>query len=646
MSKYLFFVNWLLYVAYSLMACSSNPGMDFVEQQSGRNFVELKKVLAHFSNDSLKLRAAQFLIANMGDKFCYEGEILDRYDTIFHVYHALSEQGITEPNPPVVNGLWDELIGKYGMLNVRCVNRRFDSRCITSDYLIRNIDLAFRAWQEAPPYISRSWDDFCQYVLPYRVGNAPLEEDRLDLYNKMREICDSACGDYRTLLHAYHRYVSGIRRFKDSRQMWRYPFSLPHRMQELSRRGACRHWCEYTIDMLRSYGLPATMDFVPLWANRSNGHEWVVLLLDSCKTYAFDALGSKQEKMAYKPSKVFRKTFEIQLDVPATSELPPIVCRRDCRDVTEQYGKTYDVAVPCARNAGRHNYGVICTFDNMEWRPVYWGKMAGRRIIFRNMMPGNCYLAAVYEKERIIPVNDPFTLDEDGHLRFICTTAQRKSLELHRKYPKFERIASFSKGLLGACVEGANDAYFQSITSLYTFTEVNDGDVVDIPVDVAIPFRYLRLHFADGRKGHVAELEFYGCPVNGGDERKLSGTVFGPAQDTLQLFKRAMDGDFASYYSQESRRGGYVGLDLGSKNFRLTKLRYCPRSDTNFIIPGHKYRLKYWGDDRWNDSEEQIAQDFYLHFDVPSDGLYVLNDLTQGKEERIFTYENSQQVWW
>ena len=32
--------------------------------------------------------------------------------------------------------------------------------------------------------------------------------------------------------------------------------------------------------------------------------------------------------------------------------------------------------------------------------------------------------------------------------------------------------------------------------------------------------------------------------------------------------------------------------------------------------------------------------------DMPSDGLYLLKDLTKGIEERIFTYENGEQVWW
>lgn len=119
----------------------------------------------------------------------------------------------------------------------------------------------------------------------------------------------------------------------------------------------------------------------------------------------------------------------MQWDVPVTSELPPIVCWRDCWDVTEQYGKTCGVTLLCARNAARCKYGVICTFDNKEWQLVYWGKITDGRIIFRNMMTGNCYLAAVYEKDLIISVNNPFTLYENGNVRFICMTAQRQGYE-------------------------------------------------------------------------------------------------------------------------------------------------------------------------------------------------------------------------
>jgi hypothetical protein len=31
---------------------------------------------------------------------------------------------------------------------------------------------------------------------------------------------------------------------------------------------------------------------------------------------------------------------------------------------------------------------------------------------------------------------------------------------------------------------------------------------------------------------------------------------------------------------------------------------------------------------------------------MPTNALFWLRDLTKGKEERPFTYENGQQVWW
>lgn len=44
---------------------------------------------------------------------------------------------------------------------------------------------------------------------------------------------------------------------------------------------------------------------------------------------------------------------------------------------------------------------------------------------------------------------------------------------------------------------------------------------------------------------------------------------------------------------------------------------------------------------------EQVAKDqFILYNNVPTGGLFILHNLTRGKEERIFKYENGKQVWW
>lgn len=63
----------------------------------------------------------------------------------------------------------------------------------------------------------------------------------------------------------------------------------------------------------------------------------------------------------------------------------------------------------------------------------------------------------------------------------------------------------------------------------------------------------------------------------------------------------------------------------------LTRIRYVPRSDTNFIIPGNHYRLEYWDGFSWQCVGEKTATDYYLDFQkVPAGKLYILHDLSGG----------------
>ena len=62
----------------------------------------------------------------------------------------------------------------------------------------------------------------------------------------------------------------------------------------------------------------------------------------------------------------------------------------------------------------------------------------------------------------------------------------------------------------------------------------------------------------------------------------------------------------------------------------------------------NEYELYYWNSKGfWDDLGKKKATDNVLLFHkIPTNGLYVLKDLTKGKEERIFTYEEGKQVWW
>lgn len=77
------------------------------------------------------------------------------------------------------------------------------------------------------------------------------------------------------------------------------------------------------------------------------------------------------------------------------------------------------------------------------------------------------------------------------------------------------------------------------------------------------------------------------------------------------------------------------------------KIIYTPRGDGNTIGIGDEYELFYWTDHHWASLGKQIATTIKLEYtEVPSGGLYFLRNLTRGKEERIFTYVDGEQVFW
>jgi len=108
----------------------------------------------------------------------------------------------------------------------------------------------------------------------------------------------------------------------------------------------------------------------------------------------------------------------------------------------------------------------------------------------------------------------------------------------------------------------------------------------------------------------------------------------------------AFDGEPLTYFNEYDGNGAWVGLDL-VKLQSIDSIRFLPRNDDNNIRIGDKYDLMYWDKGKWNSLGIQTAKENVLHYtDVPESALYLLHNYTRGTEERIFTYENGQQVWW
>ena len=106
------------------------------------------------------------------------------------------------------------------------------------------------------------------------------------------------------------------------------------------------------------------------------------------------------------------------------------------------------------------------------------------------------------------------------------------------------------------------------------------------------------------------------------------------------------DGNILTGFNGNSPDGHWVGLEL-EKPEQVSKVKYIARNDGNGIEIGDLYQLNIYDHGMWRPLLRMKATDNKLIFNsMPSNGLYLLNDLTTGREERIFTYDDDKQIWW
>lgn len=153
-------------------------------RSSGVNRKELEKVLHHYQKnpaDSLKYKAACFLIENMPFYTYSYGEQLENYKS----YYTWLKKSKGKTPQQVV----DSIKKIYGPMKEPSKKR--DIMEIDSAYLCRNIDWAFKVWQEQPWGKNISFETFCEYILPYRIGDEPLSYWRETYYEKYNSLLDS-----------------------------------------------------------------------------------------------------------------------------------------------------------------------------------------------------------------------------------------------------------------------------------------------------------------------------------------------------------------------------------------------------------------------------------------------------------------------
>lgn len=621
-------------------------------EKAGSNKSELLNVLEHYSKssqDSLKLKAAFFLVANMDQWHYYDGEEISNYlDCFMSFRNELEGRRVNR----------SKLDSSCGPFFYNKLKLKYDIRVVKSSQLIGNIDMAFQVWQGQPWGKDYSFAQFCEYILPFRLGDEIPEYNRKKIYSQFNGLLDSVRKKQGNAVGACTAINNALQK-----EGWHLIIGtdfLPHfpasKLIEY-RGGSCRDQSELGIYIMRSVGIPVCIDFIPQWPTRSLSHDFNAVIDKNGKPHLFGAADENPgvSKLIYtKKGKVFRRVFAQNMQsLPCKKNnheiVPDILNNPYLKDVTDEYVPCSDITVPLIKqNPSKRHYehAYICLFDNRDWIPVHWGNVDEDTVIFTKMESDIVYLPAYYDIYGIIPANYPFILKKSGHLEFLIpdTTHLLKSITVTRIFPTIPHRLRRIDGYF----QGSNTPNFAKSTELLDLSHIDEPpkfwNAAHIKTDSN--FRYVRYY--KPWQCDIGEIEFYHS------KKKISGKVLcsgaSLTNDSLFSAENAVDGDLATSYISYGNAPAWVGLDLG-KPQKIDSIRFSPGisifGPRCFVTKGHKYELRFWVRGQWKVVEASIAKNNSVTFkNIPSNALYLVHDLTEKVDERFFTIENGRQIWW
>lgn len=638
------FTNKLTIIALLILFTSSTDIKYILKNslpETSKNKKEFKRVLYHYKSkkDSLKLKAAMFLISNMKSHYSVKSNHTNKLFNFLDSIYPLKSELIDLKN-------YKDFTKKNTDFEYDYID---DIDQINSTFLIDNIDKSFCFWKT--PWTNHlNFEQFCEYILPYRISDEYLENWRQIYQFKYHSVFNGINKDSLTLetacellnneirktnkckIHTLNSYVDGIK---------------PSTLINLNF-GTCRDYCYHGIYAMRSLGIPVAIDMIP------NGHAWNVLITaNGPKDFlaADDSLGKhliKQTKYRRIP-KVYRQTFsentnELILS-SKTTDVPDVFANPFYKDVTSEYFNGANINVTI-NSKNKNMFAYLCQHD-VNFRFVDWARIYDKKASFKNLGDSIVYFPVCYNSGLIEHVGFPVAVKNNAKTQIILkpNKSTTQNMVLYRKFPFRDRLEFLWKRTIGGKFQGANNPDFSDASDLFVINKMPDKMMNTILIDKS-SYRYIRYLSPDNSHCGIAEIEFY----ENDNTKPLSGTVIG----TDGYFERCIDctkykvfdGNWLTCYDAEKPNGAWVGLDLGEKK-DIRKIRFIPRNDDNFVRIGDEYELIYMDFDGWKTMGRKVADcDSIVYKNVPSNCVYLLRNHTKGREERIFTYENGKQVWW
>ncbi len=389
----------------SILSCDKDKDtIKKILKKAETNKVELQKFLSNYTDDTLKLKAAEFLVVGMEYRYTYDILVKDLADNSVDI--NLYKPKISRKN---IAHLLDSLHYRVKDTIVE------DIKAVKSEYLIQNLEQAFDIWQTKPWAKNYSFELFCEFILPYRIGNENLENDwRSYFQKKYLPILDTLQGNSKV-----NRVFQFIK--NDIKKWYWFAYNTidlkpTKNLNEVisCSRGNCIDVANVYLYTLRAIGVAATIDYIPLWGRTNYGH---------CELVYWDENNQAQrlktgEWLSSPPPKVYRQYYSNQKNnlvdkVKNLNDIPPHLTERTYRDVTNEYTKTSTIIVK--PNAEPKN-GILylSVFNSGRWQPIAWSDSVlteTKEFVFRDIGQNIAYLPSAYYQSRSIQNRTPLIVD-------------------------------------------------------------------------------------------------------------------------------------------------------------------------------------------------------------------------------------------
>jgi len=619
---------------------------------SGDNKEELIKVLTHYKNqdNKEKLKAAKFLISNLPYNYAYDTTNLYKYHIVYKTIDSIKKLKNKIDLNTYINKFWDSFkisVNPYENIYSKSVIE--DIKIIKSDFLIKSIDLAYASWK-SNPYTkdSVSFDDFCEYVLPYRQIQGKSIENWRGFFTKnnknhfsnsypipFTKACDSLFDQYKDYRFNYH-LAEGlpILKFEDFIKI---------------KEGKCtvKSWLNTYI--VNAEGIPMATDFVPTWGNKEDNHQWNALIYGG-KTIYFESFWEKNHSWQYNNSiinnlfnddwsgkirlpKVYRNTFSTHIVGPISDrrvkieDIPILFRNIKKKDVSDEYFNTVDLEIELTKIPFKNTYYVyLCVLGvNKQWIPVQWGEINKKRVTFKKMGKDIVYQSGYYKNGRIIPIGNPFHLDRDGKKKAFIPDKMQQAVVIKRKYPEKRGLLKEASLIKGSLIQASNNKDFRNAVTLKEINFKQELRPYEITVTSKKKYRYYRLYSKN--RITIRKIDLYSKDNEGK--------------------KNLLKGKHISNQSKEIDSITWKGIDLGKPKY-ISMISFSPLNNLNHVLRGNNYELFYIDKGIFVSLGKKKADSSYeLKFDnVPKNALLYLQCLDEGRQERIFTYKKDKQIWY